>query len=169
MQDSPPNVKKGDIIQALDDLPLHLVDCRRAPCHTETELCRPPILLDKVELAVIFRVEITQVPAILNQLLKLGLLRNEVGLQKKDAPATTVSAARGAMKPWALGEKISSLGPQTTLLDNNLHALKPAGHGGVVFSEIERLRFAVWECAAAHAWTIRVDCPPFLRCCERSQ
>ena len=41
-----------------------------------------------------------------DQLLKLGLLRDEVGLQKKYALAAAVSAARGATKAQALGKKI---------------------------------------------------------------
>ena len=80
MQDSPSNVKEGDVIQALDDLPLHLADCRRTPCYMEMELRHPPILLNEVELTVILGVEITQVPVRLDQLLKLGLLRHEFGL-----------------------------------------------------------------------------------------
>ena len=136
MQDSPSNVKEGDVIQALDDLPLHLADCHRVPCYPETELRRPPILLNEVEFAVILGVEITQVPTRLDQLLKLGLLRGEVGLRKKDAPATAVSVVRGAMKTRALGEEVF-LGPQTTLLNDDLHAFEPTGHGGVVFREIE--------------------------------
>jgi hypothetical protein len=162
-------VKEGDVIKGLDDLPLHLIDCRCAPCHTETELCSPPILLDEIEFAVIFRVKVTQMATRLDQLLKLGLLRHEIGLGKENAPATAISAARGATKPRALSEKVSLLGPQTVLPNDDLHALEPAGHGGVVFREIKYMRLTIWECAAAHAWTIRDVCPPFLRPCERSQ
>jgi hypothetical protein len=166
-EDSPSNVEEGDIIKALDDLLLHLVDGCRAPCHPETELCCSPILFDKIELAMILGVEIAQMTARLNQLLKLGLLRHEVRLREKNAPAAAVIVLRGAAKTRALGKKVSSLGPQTTLPNNDLHALEPAGHGGVVFREIKRLMLAVWEFAAAHAWAIRVVCPPFLRSCKR--
>ena len=146
----PSNVKEGDVIKGLDDLPLHLINRRRAPCHTETKLCSPPILFDEIEFTVIFGVKVTQMVTRLDQLLKLGLLRDEIGLRKENATATAVSAARGATKPWALSKKVSLLGPQTTLLNDDLHALEPAGHGGVVLREIKYMWLAVWECAIAH-------------------
>jgi hypothetical protein len=169
IEDLPSNVKEGDVIEGLDDLPLHVIDCCRAPCHTETELCSPPILLDEIELTVVFWVKVAQMATRLDQLLKLGLLRDEIGLGKKNAPATAISAARGATKPRALSEKLSLLGPQTALTNDDLHALEPAGHGGVVFREIKYVWLAIWECAAAHAWAIREVGPPFLRSYERSQ
>jgi hypothetical protein len=135
-EDSPTNVKEGNVIEALDDLLLHLIDCCCTPCHTETELRCPPVLLDEVELTVVFGVEIAQMAARLDQLLKLGLLRDEIWLQKENTPATAVNAVRGAARS-TLGKKVSSLRPQTTLPNNDLHALEPAGHGGMVFREIE--------------------------------
>jgi hypothetical protein len=81
-------------------------------------------------------------PTGFNQLLKLGFLRDKIGLQKKNVPATAVSVARGATETWALGKNVS-LRPKTTLPNNDLHALKPARHGGVVFREIKQLVFAV--------------------------
>jgi hypothetical protein len=45
-----------------------------------------------------FEIEVAQMTARLNQLLKLGLLQHEIGLQKEDASAAAVSAAGGAMK-----------------------------------------------------------------------
>jgi hypothetical protein len=75
---------------------------------------------------------------------------------------------RGATEPRALGKKIwVSLGPQYMLPNDDLHVLEPAGHGGVVFRKIECLRFAVWECPAAHGYTVRLMRPTFLRSCER--
>jgi hypothetical protein len=158
-------VKEGNIIKGLDDIRLHLVDRCRAPHHTVTELCCSPVLLNKVELAVVLRVEVAQVAARLNQLLKLGLLRDKIGLQKKDATAAAVRAVWGALKVVALGQKVSySLGPQTALSDDDFHALEPAGHG-VAIREIKRLRVAVWEYAAAHLWA--TSGPIFLRSCEK--
>ena len=104
----------------------------------------------------------------LNQLLKLGLLRHKIGLQKENVSATAVSTARRAMKPQALGKKITIAQPQSVLPNDNLHALKPTGHGGVVFREIKCLRLSVWKRATAHAWAIRVRHPPFLGSYERS-
>jgi hypothetical protein len=60
---------------------------------------------------MIFWIEITEMPTRLNQLLKLEPLRDEIGLQKKNAPATAVNATRGAMETRALGKKVSSLRP----------------------------------------------------------
>ena len=40
----------------------------------------PPILFNKVEFAMIFWIEVTQMTARLDQLLKLGLLRDEIRL-----------------------------------------------------------------------------------------
>jgi hypothetical protein len=55
---SPPNVKEGDVIEALDDLLLHLLDCCCTPCHMETELHCAPILLDKVKFTMIFWIKV---------------------------------------------------------------------------------------------------------------
>jgi hypothetical protein len=131
-------VKERNVIEAFNDFPLHLIDGCHAPCHPETEFCRTPILLNKIELAVILRVEVTQMATRLNQLLKLGFLRHKIGLQKEYPPATAVSAARRTVEIRALGEKVTvPLRPQSALPNDDLHAFEPAGHGGVVFREIK--------------------------------
>ena len=168
-EDSPPNVKKENIIEALNDLSLHFIDRCRTPCHTEAELCCPPVLLNKIELAMIFWIKVAQMAVRLNQLLKLGLLWHEIRLCKENALAAAVGATCGAAKTWILSKKIPLTRPQTTLPNDNLHALKSARHGGVVFREIKGMRLAVWKCTAMHKWTIRVVRPSFLGCCERSQ
>jgi hypothetical protein len=71
-------VKERDIIEAFNDLFLHLVNRCHMPCHTEAELYCPPVLFDKIEFIVVFGIEITQMPMRLNQLLKLGLLRDKI-------------------------------------------------------------------------------------------
>jgi len=73
-RNSPPNMKERDIIKALNNIPLHLVNHCCMLCHTEMQLGHSPVLLDKVELAVILGVKIADVAVRLNQLLKLGLL-----------------------------------------------------------------------------------------------
>ena len=78
--DSLPNVKDGDIIQTLDDFLLHLVNCLHAPCLGEMELCCSPVLFNKIQLTMIFWIEIAKMAMRLDQLLKLGLLRHEIGL-----------------------------------------------------------------------------------------
>src|SRR6267154_3848436 len=94
VQDSPLNMKEGHVIEALDDCLLHCIDCCRVPCHMEMELRCPSVLFNEVEFAMVFGVKVAQMPMRLDQLLKLGLLRDEIRLQKKNAPATTVSMAR---------------------------------------------------------------------------
>jgi hypothetical protein len=98
---------------------------------------RTPILFDEIKFAMVFRVKIAEVPARLNQLLKLGLFRDKIRLHEKNASATAVRVARGATtrKTLALGKDIPgflALGPQTTLPNNGLHALEPATHGVLV-------------------------------------
>lgn len=166
-KNSPPNLKEGDIVEALDDFLLHLVNCCCTSCYTEAKLRGPPVLLNEIELAVVFRVEITQMAARLDQLLKLGLLRLKIGLRKEYTSAAAVNAVGGAAKTWALGQKIVfRVRPQAALPNDDLHALEPAGHGGVIFRKIKVLMFAVWEPAATHAWAVRVACPSFLWSCK---
>ncbi len=78
--DSPLNVKDRDIIQTLDDFLLHLVNCLHMPCFAEMELCCSLVLFDKIQLTMIFWIEIAKMAMQLDQLLKLGLLRHEIGL-----------------------------------------------------------------------------------------
>lgn len=159
-----------DIIKAFDDSSLHLIYCCCTPCHMKTKLCHTSILFNKVKFTVIFWVKITYMSMRFYQLLKLGILRDKIGLEKKYTPATAVSTARWTVKTWALCKKIQvSLGPQTTLLNDCFYVLKLARHGGVVFGVIKHLWFAIWKCAAMHAWAIRMVCLLFLWSCERSQ
>ncbi len=138
MEDSPLNVKEGDIIEALDDFCLHLSNCCHVFCHMEPEFCCSPILLNKIDFAVILWVKIAQMAMQLDQLLKLEFLRNEIGLKEKNMLTTAVSVARRAMKAQALGKKIStSFGPQAMLPNNDLHALELARHSRVVLMEIK--------------------------------
>jgi hypothetical protein len=60
------NVKEGDVIKALDDLPLHLLNCCHTPCHMEMELHCAPILLDEVKFTMIFWIKVTQMAMQLN-------------------------------------------------------------------------------------------------------
>ena len=65
-KNSPPNLKKGNIVKALLDVVLH---CFKRLCswyHTVLGLRGTPILLDKIELAVILRINIAQVAAALD-------------------------------------------------------------------------------------------------------
>ena len=148
-------MKERDVIKTLDDLPLHAINCCCAPCHMEMELGCSPVLFNKIEFTVVFWVKIAQMAIRLDQLLKLGFLGHKIWLQEENASAAAVGAARGTVKTQALGEKVS-FGPQTLLPNDDLHALESAGHGGVVFGEIEQMQLSIWECATAHVWTVRV-------------
>ena len=55
------------------------------------------------------------------------------------------------MKTWTLHKKIFLGRPQTTFLNDGLHALELAGHEGMVFKEIEQMRLAIWKHAIVHA------------------
>lgn len=99
-------MKKENVIKALNEHYLHLINCCHAPCQMETELCCPTILFNEIELMLIFEIEITQMTMRLDQLLKLGMLKDEIRLQKKNVPTIAVSTAREAMKTRALGEKV---------------------------------------------------------------
>jgi len=73
-------VEEGEIIKTLNDHPLYLIDHCCVPCNMETKLHCPLILFNKVKFAMIFWIEVTQITMRLNQLLKLGLLRDEIRL-----------------------------------------------------------------------------------------
>ena len=61
-------------------------------------LRRPPILLDEVQFAMVFWVEVAEVAARLHKLLNLRLLVNEVWLRKKEPPTVAVSVFEGAVE-----------------------------------------------------------------------
>lgn len=92
------DLKVGDIIEALDDLLLHLANCCCVPCHVKTEFCHVSILFNEVQLTVVLGIKITVMPMRLDQLLKLRPLRDKIKLLKMDVSATTVDMARRAMK-----------------------------------------------------------------------
>jgi hypothetical protein len=50
-------------------------------------------LFDEIQLAVIFRIKITEVAVGLDEFLKLGLLIDEIGLWKKKPPTAAISAS----------------------------------------------------------------------------
>jgi hypothetical protein len=68
-KDSPSNLKEGDCIKGLLYKLLHCHSCGQPGCCAVSKLSCAPILLDKVQLAVILRVEVTQVATLLNKFL----------------------------------------------------------------------------------------------------
>jgi len=70
-------------------------------------------------------------------------LRGEIWLSEKEVAATTVGRLRPrlALEVWALRNQ-SLFWPQSAFPNNPLHALKPAGHGGVVIWEVKILKLA---------------------------
>jgi hypothetical protein len=57
---SPPDLKQGHIIEAHNNLPLHLLNCLCTPCHPKVKLHGSPVLLYEIELAVVLGVEVTR-------------------------------------------------------------------------------------------------------------
>ena len=157
---SPPDLKQGHIIEARDDLPLHLLNCFCTPCHPKSKLRGSPVLLYEIELAVVLGVEVTKVTALFDELLQVGFLIQEVGLCKEKPPAAAISPTRRATKVCTLCKQTRTLcRPQTVLADDHLHPLEPARHGGMLIQKIKRLGLASREFAIAHAWPIQVVRP----------
>ena len=100
-----------------------------------------PVLLNKVELAVILWVKVAQMAAPLDELLELWSLVCEIGLRKEDTPTAAVHAARGALEIVALSRQ-ARFRPQPPFDKNSLHALEPAGHGRVIVWKIKGLYFS---------------------------
>ena len=65
-------------------------------------LGRAPVLFDKIEFAMVFRVKIAQMTVPLDELLELRTLICEVGLSEERAPAAAVNAVWWAFEFWAL-------------------------------------------------------------------
>jgi hypothetical protein len=102
-KDIPPDLEQHDTVKALDDSLLHLSNCLCTTCFAKLCLCSTPILLNEVELTVVFGIEVAQVAMRLNKFLKLRFLPNKVSLREKEAAAATVSAPRGALEIRTLG------------------------------------------------------------------
>jgi hypothetical protein len=67
----PSDLKKGDTVKGLPDSALHFTSCLRAGSDAIMCFGPAPVLLNEVELAMVFGVEVTDVTAILDLLLEL--------------------------------------------------------------------------------------------------
>ena len=114
----------------------HFFDCPRVPGHLKSKLCSSPVLLNKIKLAMIFRVKITKVTAALDMLLQKRLLILEIGLHKKKPPTAAVSSSRRATEICTLCEQ-AICRPQAAFANDCLHALEPSRHGGVLQREVK--------------------------------
>jgi hypothetical protein len=76
-------LKQRDIIETGDNLLLYLFDCPHVPCHLKSDLCSSLVLLNTIELAMIFRVKITKVTTALDMLSQKRLLILESGCIKR--------------------------------------------------------------------------------------
>ena len=84
---------------------------------------------------MIFRIEITDMAPGSNELFKMGLLIDEIGLYKEKSAAAAVVDARVTLESVALSPQ-SALGVKTSFREDFLHALEPSGHCGVIIGEI---------------------------------
>jgi len=140
---------------------LHRIEGSRAAGNTVAELRSTPVLLNEVQLTVVFWIEITQVATRFDELLELWLLRCEIRLCKENAPA----AAAGlpfTLRAFEAGAFATQpiCGPKATLTDDLFHSLEPTWVKGVVVWEIERLwRAGERVDAIADAWPVRYGCP----------
>ena len=131
-------MKEGDGVKALPDSHLHILNALCSGGDAISRFGCTPELLNEVELAMIFGVEVTQMATPLNKFLELGSLVCEIRLTKKHAPAATIHVARGALEFVALSGQ-AVFWPQPPFANDLLHALKPARHGGMIVWEIECL------------------------------
>jgi hypothetical protein len=68
---SPSDLKQGNVIQAGYNIFFHLIHSCPARHGTKTIFCRAPVLLNKIEFAMILRVEVADMATQLDELLKL--------------------------------------------------------------------------------------------------
>ena len=78
--ESPSDLKQWNVIQACSDKLFQLINGCHALHGTESKFCCAPELLNEIEFAVIFWVEIAEVAAGLDEFLKLRLVAGKVAL-----------------------------------------------------------------------------------------
>jgi len=89
---------KRNAVKALLDSVLHLLECLRSGGHAVSGFGRTPVLFDKVQFAMVLRIEIAQMTVPLDELLELRALICEVGLNEERAPAAAVNAIGWALE-----------------------------------------------------------------------
>lgn len=154
----PNDLNVWNIIQACEHIGLHSLDIGGERRGSVTELSCSPILLNEIELAVIFGVEITEVTTVLDELGELRFLSNEIGLIEYDSAAAAAGTGTGILAlessfdaVWILLCILAPFLPahcrqfiliKTSLLQDTLHPFEPARHCWVVIWIVELLRHA---------------------------
>ena len=159
----PPDLRKRDAVKALPHSCLHLTHCLHSGGQAVLGFGHAPVLLNEIELAMIFQIKVTNVAMWCNKFLKLGFLSDKIGLQKKDVPAATVHTVRGALELWSLSRQ-SHFWPQPAFTNKLFHALEPTGHGRMVFWKVKCLWCSVVHCTVVHACSTVLMCPSLLWC-----
>jgi hypothetical protein len=124
---------KGDVVKGLKHRFLHGLKGSRAAGNAVAKLRCTPVLLNKIQLTVIFWIEVAQVATRFDVLLELWPLRREIRLREENASAAAVGLpfALRAFEAGAFATQ-PTWGPKTALADYLLHSLEPAWVKGVV-------------------------------------
>jgi hypothetical protein len=106
--------------------------------NTVAELCSTPVLLNEVQLTMIFWIEIAQVATRFYELLKLWPLQCEIWLREENmlAAAAGLPFALHAFEARAFATQ-PICGPKAMLMDDLFHSLEPTWVKGVVIWKIE--------------------------------
>ena len=150
---------KGDVVKTCQHILLHCFKGPHMASSPESKLCCAPVLLDEIELAMIFWIEVAQVTTRFDVLLEQWFLRHEVSLsEEKMATAATGLSLRTLVASTFNRE--SRLGPKAMLTDYLFHSLKPPQIMGVVIWEIKGLQFLGQGInPIMHAWPVWMECP----------
>ena len=66
---TPSDLKKGHVVKAFLDSPLHPINCGCSGCCTVLKLCCTLVLFNKIQLTMIFGIKVAKVATQLNALL----------------------------------------------------------------------------------------------------
>jgi len=158
----PSNLFKGDVIEASQHFFFHLIEDPRMASDTELKLCCTLVLLNEVQLAMVFGIVITQMSTRFNVFLEHWLLQFEIRLGVKDVTTAATGRSLRMLGASALDRK-APLRPKSALTDNLLHTLEPPRIIGMVIWKVKRL----WSTrqgidTIVHAWPLWVMCPETL-------
>jgi len=132
----PSNLFKGDVVEAPQHFFFHLIEGPCMASDTESKLCCTPVLLDEVQLAMVFGIVITQMSTRFNVFLEHWLLQFEIGLGVKDVTTAATGLSLRTLGASTLNRK-APLGPKSALTDNLLHTLEPPQIIGVVIWKVK--------------------------------
>lgn len=159
--DSPPDLIQWNIIKTVNYILLHLVNLCCARACPVAELYCTPVLLYKVKLTVVFRVEVTDMASRSDILLKPGFLGDEVGLVEEKPSAAAIGTSILTLKLVTLCIESFSW-PETMFSNDSLHSFKPAWHCRMVIGIAKQLRLSICQDPIAHFWPTGMMCPAFI-------